>query len=136
MTLSDGRRPRSAARMRFARIVGWGLGAALLTMVAASHAGAAELCPKALPSDATTTRIYMSTDGSDKNSGSPRKPVKSLMAAYRIARESPAARVEVLVEPGTYFGQAVEWTEPMNRETRFATFLGPRLPPQRRARGL
>jgi hypothetical protein len=102
------------------------LALALLTVAATDYAGAAESCPNAEPSDATTTRIYLSTEGSDKNNGSPRKPVKSLMAAYRIARASNAAQVEVLIKPGIYYGQSVEWTEPMSREIRFSTFLGPK----------
>lgn len=66
-------------------------------------------------------RVYMSTSGSDANSGrSSSSPVHTLNRVQDIIRAAaPTCPTEVRIEPGTYYGQRVDWTYLSGHEIKF-----------------
>lgn len=86
---------------------------------------------------AASYRLYLAPDGNDAAAGTaPSTAVRSLDAAQqRLLERRPAGDVEVVIAPGTYLQQTVQWTFANGAPIRFIAAAGAASPPVFDGRG-
>ncbi|MCS3808319.1 right-handed parallel beta-helix repeat-containing protein [Xanthomonas sp. 4461] len=80
---------------------------------------------------AASYRLYLAPDGDDAAAGTaPSTALRSLDAAQqRLVERRPAGDVEVVIAPGTYLQQSVQWTFANGAPIRFIAAAGAASPP-------